>query len=193
MLGSSKSNHQSPITDHRFNRRCTISKDVRVNRRIRVPQVRVIASDGKQLGVFVTDEAIRMAESEGLDLVEIAPGASPPVCKIIDYGKYKYQQAKKEQEAKKHQTVIHVKEVKLRPTTDDHDFDFKVRHVLRFVENGDKAKVTVVFKGREMAYQAQGRAMLQRVLEATQEKVAVEIPPRMEGRNMYMILIPKGK
>lgn len=164
-----------------------------MNRRIRVPQVRLIGSDGQQLGVFITDEAIRIAENEGLDLVEIAPGANPPVCKIIDYGKYKYQQAKKEAEARKHQTVIHVKEVKLRPTTDDHDFDFKVKHVLRFVDNGDKAKVTVVFKGREMAYQAQGRAMLQRVLEATQDKVAVEMPPRMEGRNMYMILIPKGK
>jgi translation initiation factor IF-3 len=164
-----------------------------VNRRIRVPEVRVIGSEGQLLGVFPTDEAIRMAESEGLDLVEIAPNASPPVCKIIDYGKYKYQQAKKVQEAKKHQTVIHVKEVKLRPTTDDHDFDFKVRHILRFVEKGDKAKVTVMFKGREMAYQALGRTMLERVLVATKDAVVVEVPPKMEGRNMYMILTPKGK
>jgi len=153
----------------------------------------VIGSDGQQLGIFQTDAAIRLAENEGLDLVEISPNATPPVCKIIDYGKYKYQQAKKVQEAKKHQTVIHVKEVKLRPVTDDHDFDFKVRHVKRFLEHGDKAKVTVMFKGREMAYANQGRAMLERVVEAVKEVAEVELRPKMEGRNMYMILIPKGK
>lgn len=155
--------------------------------------MRVIGSNGEQLGVFATDEAIRMAENEGLDLVEIASNATPPVCKIIDYGKFKYQAAKKQQEAKKHQTVIHVKEVKLRPTTDDHDFDFKVRHIIRFLEHGDKAKVTVTFKGREMAYAAQGRAMLERVIEAIKETAVVEMPPRMEGRNMFMIVTPKGK
>lgn len=141
----------------------------------------------------MTDEAIRIAESEGLDLVELAPHASPPVCKIIDYGKYKYQQAKKLQEARKHQTVIHVKEVKLRPTTDDHDFDFKVRHILRFVEHGDKAKVTIMFKGREMAYLVKGKEMLNRVLEAIKDSVVVESSPKMEGKNMYMIVAPKGK
>jgi translation initiation factor IF-3 len=134
-----------------------------------------------------------LAENEGLDLVEISPNATPPVCKIIDYGKFKYQQAKKVQEAKKHQTVIHVKEVKLRPVTDDHDFDFKVRHVLRFLEHGDKAKITVMFKGREMAYANQGRAMLERVIQAVKDVAEVELRPKMEGRNMYMILIPKGK
>jgi len=161
---------------------------VNINRRIRAPQVRVIGSDGEQLGVLAIDQAIRTAESEGLDLVEIAPNASPPVCKIIDYGKYKYQQAKKVHDAKKHQTVIHLKEVKLRPTTDQHDFDFKVRHVMRFLEQGDKAKVSVMFKGREMAYVNQGRAMLERVLEALKDKADVEMPPKMEGRNIYMIL-----
>jgi translation initiation factor IF-3 len=166
---------------------------VNINRRIRAPQVRVIGSDGQQLGIFQTDAAIRLAENEGLDLVEISPNATPPVCKIIDYGKYKYQQSKKIQEAKKHQTVIHVKEVKLRPVTDDHDFDFKVRHVKRFLEHGDKAKVTVMFKGREMAYANQGRAMLERVVQAVKEVAEVELRPKMEGRNMYMILIPKGK
>ena len=135
----------------------------------------MIGSDGQQLGVFPTDEAIRMAENDGLDLVEISPNSNPPVCKIIDYGKYKYQQAKKVQEAKKHQTVIHVKEVKLRPTTDDHDFDFKVKHVKRFLEDGDKAKITVTFKGREMAYSNLGRAMLQRVLEALKDELMEEI------------------
>ncbi len=153
----------------------------------------MIGSDGQQLGVIPTDQALRLAEDQGLDLVEIAPNVKPPVCKIIDYGKYKYQQAKKLQEAKKHQTVIHVKEVKFRPTTDEHDFDFKVRHILRFVEHGDKAKVTVVFKGREMAYIAQGKAMLNKVLEKVQEAVAVEVPPKMEGRNLFMVVAPKGK
>ncbi len=167
--------------------------EVRVNRRIRVPEVRVIGSDGQQLGVLSTDQALRLAEDQGLDLVEIAPNVKPPVCKIIDYGKYKYQQAKKLQESKKHQTVIHVKEVKFRPTTDDHDFEFKVRHILRFVEQGDKAKVTVVFKGREMAYLTQGKAMLNKVLEKVQETVSVEVPPKMEGRNMFMVVAPKGK
>ena len=155
--------------------------------------MRVIASDGRQLGVFIIDQALKLAENEGLDLVEIAPGATPPVCKIIDYGKYKYQQSKKQQEAKKHQTVIHVKEVKLRPTTDEHDFNFKVRHVIRFLENGDKAKVTVVFKGREMAYADKGREVLKRVIELIQETGVVEQMPKMEGRNLFMIVTPKGK
>ena len=164
-----------------------------MNRRIRVPEVRVIAADGKQLGVLQTYEAIKLAEDDGLDLVEIAPNVKPPVCKIIDYGKYKYQQAKKLQEARKHQTVIHVKEVKFRPTTDIHDFDFKVKHVLRFIEDGDKARVTVVFRGREMAYLTQGRAMLKRVLETIQDKVAIEVSPKMEGKSMFMVVAPKRK
>lgn len=167
--------------------------EVRVNRRIRAPEVRVISAEGEQLGVLPIQEALRAAENVGLDLVEIAPNVKPPVCKIIDYGKYKYQQSKKQQEAKKHQTVIHVKEVKFRPTTDDHDFDFKVRHILRFIEEGDKAKVTVAFRGREMTYLAQGREMLNRVLETIKEAVVVEIAPKMEGRQMFMIVAPKGK
>ncbi len=164
-----------------------------VNRRIRAPQVRLIGSDGSQLGVFITPEALKLAENEGLDLVEVSPNSNPPVCKIIDYGKYKYQQAKKIQEAKKHQTVIHVKEVKLRPATDQHDFDFKVKHILRFIEEGDKAKVTITFRGREMAYTEKGREMLKRVLAVIQDHVLVESPPKMEGRNMFMIVSPKGK
>ncbi len=140
-----------------------------------------------------THEAILLAENEGLDLVEIAPTVKPPVCKVIDYGKYKYQQAKKVQESRKHQTIIHLKEVKFRPTTDIHDFDFKVKHVLRFIEQGDKAKVTVVFRGREIAYLTQGKVMLNKVLETIQDKIVVEMPPRMEGKNMYMVVAPKGK
>jgi len=155
--------------------------------------VRVISSDGKQLGVFPTEQALRLAEAEGLDLVEIAPTVKPPVCKIIDFGKYKYQQAKKAHDAKKHQTVIHLKEVKFRPTTDVHDFEFKVRHVRRFIEGGDKAKVSVTFKGREMAYMDKGREMLKKVLEAVQDVVSVEVAPKVEGRNLFMIVTPKGK
>ncbi len=155
--------------------------------------MRVISSDGKQLGVFPTEQALRLAEAEGLDLVEIAPTVKPPVCKIIDFGKYKYQQAKKAHDAKKHQTVIHLKEVKFRPTTDVHDFEFKVRHVRRFIEGGDKAKVSVTFKGREMAYMDKGREMLKKVLEAVQDIVSVEVAPKVEGRNLFMIVTPKGK
>ncbi len=155
--------------------------------------MRVISSDGKQLGVFPTEQALRLAEAEGLDLVEIAPTVKPPVCKIIDFGKYKYQQAKKVQDAKKHQTIIHLKEVKFRPTTDVHDFEFKVRHVRRFIEGGDKAKVSVTFKGREMAYMDKGREMLKKVLEAVKDIVTVEVAPKVEGRNLFMIVTPKGK
>ncbi len=156
-----------------------------------MPEVRVIASDGKQLGVMPTYTAINIAENEGLDLVEISPNVKPPVCKIIDYGKYKYEQAKKLQEAKKRQTVIHLKEVKFRPTTDVHDFDFKVKHILRFIEDGDKARVTVVFRGREIAYITQGRAMLAKVLETIQDKVVVEVAPKMEGKSLFMVVAPK--
>jgi len=145
------------------------------------------------MGVFITPEALKIAENEGLDLVEISPNSNPPVCKIIDYGKFKYQQAKKQQESKKHQTVIHMKEVKLRPTTEQHDFEFKVKHVLRFIEEGDKAKITITFRGREMAYINKGRDMLNKVLEAIKDHVQVEVPSKLEGRNLYMIVVPKGK
>jgi len=125
-----------------------------------------------------------------LDLVEISPNAAPPVCKILDYGKYKYELKKKAQEAKKKQVVVKLKEVKMRPMTDEHDFQFKLRHIERFLEEGDKAKVTVVFKGREMAYQDRGRAVMQRVLEVLKDKVKVDQTPSMEGRMMIMILSP---
>lgn len=131
-----------------------------------------------------------MAREAGLDLVEISPTAQPPVCKILDYGKFKYEQKKKAQEAKKKQQVVKLKEVKMRPTTDEHDYQFKVRHIRRFLEEGDKAKVTVVFKGREMAYQEQGRAVLLRVMEELKSESKVEQMPAMEGRMLIMVLAP---
>ena len=150
----------------------------------------MIDENGAQLGVVRTDEAIRKAQEAGLDLVEISPTAHPPVCKILDYGKYKYVQKKKAHEAKRKQVVVHLKEVKLRPNTDEHDFQFKLRHIKRFLEEGNKAKVTVVFRGREMAYTIRGRDLMSRVLGEVKEAAKVEHPPSMEGRTMIMVLAP---
>jgi translation initiation factor IF-3 len=160
---------------------------------IKVKEVRAISSDGEQLGVLDTREAIKRAEEAGLDLVEVAPTAKPPVCRIMDFGKYKYELAKKAQESKKHQSVIIVKEVKMRPRTDDHDIQFKTNNIKRFLEEGNKVKVTVMFRGREMAHTTHGRALLERVLSALQNEANVEQPPRMEGRNMTMMIGAKAK
>ncbi|HCU25096.1 MAG TPA: translation initiation factor IF-3 [Deltaproteobacteria bacterium] len=165
-------------------------KETRINRRIRVPEIRLIDADGKQLGVFITSKAIELAENQGLDLVELSPNASPPVCKIMDYGKYKYQQTKKLKESKKHQVVVTVKEVKFRPVTDEHDLSFKVRNMQRFLEEGHKVKATVVFRGREMSYRQGGQKILQTILEMLKDKAVVEVPPKMEGRQMATILTP---
>ena len=158
---------------------------------IRVREVRVIASDGEQLGVMPTRDAIRKAEELGFDLVEVAPTANPPVCRIMDYGKYKYEMSKKAQESKKHQTVITVKEVKLRPRTDDHDIGFKMNNAKRFLSEGNKVKVSIMFRGREMAHPELGRALLERVVKELENEAAVEQQPRMEGRNMFLLLGPK--
>jgi translation initiation factor IF-3 len=143
------------------------------------------------LGVVPTIEAMRLARETGLDLVEISPNAVPPVCKILDYGKYKYEIKKKAQEAKKKQVVVKLKEVKMRPGTDEHDFQFKLRHIKRFLEEGDKAKVVVVFKGREMAYQELGRQVMNRILEEVKDKAKVEHSPSMEGKALIMVLAPQ--
>src|SRR5262245_1693741 len=164
----------------------------RVNRRIRVPEVRVIGADGSQLGVLRTDEALRMAEDAGLDLVEVSPKAMPPVCKIMDYGKFKYETAKKTKDAKKHQSTVLYKEIKFRPKTDDHDFDFKVKHIRRFLLEGNKAKLAVIFRGREIVHPETGQDVLKRVLEATSDIAQVEQNPMMEGRRMLMIIGPKA-
>jgi translation initiation factor IF-3 len=158
---------------------------------IRAREVRVIGQEGGQLGIMVVQEAIQLAEEQGLDLVEVAPEARPPVCRIMDYGKYKYQQSKRLQQAKKKQKIISVKEIKLRPKTEEHDYQFKTQHVRRFLQDGHKTKVTVVFRGREMAHTELGRQMLDRVAVDLQDIGAVEQTPRQEGRNMTMVLSPR--
>jgi len=163
-----------------------------VNRRIRVPQVRVIGADGQQLGVLDTSEALRIAEEGGLDLVEVSPKAMPPVCKIMDYGKFKYEDSKKRKDAKKHQSTVTYKEIKFRPKTDAHDLDFKVKHIRRFLSEGNKARLVVIFRGREIVHPETGQAMLKRVVELTQDIAMVEQPPMMEGRRMLMIISPRG-
>jgi translation initiation factor IF-3 len=160
---------------------------------IKVKDVRVINADGEQLGILDTREAIKRAEEAGLDLVEVAPTAKPPVCRIMDFGKYKYELAKKAQESKKHQSVIVVKEIKLRPRTDEHDIQFKTNNIKRFLEEGNKVKVTVMFRGREMAHTTHGRAVLDRIVQDLQDGAIIESPPRMEGRNMTMLLGAKAK
>ena len=155
--------------------------------------MRVINADGEQLGVMDTREAVRKAEELGLDLVEVAPTAKPPVCRIMDFGKYKYELNKKANESKKHQTVITVKEVKLRPRTDEHDVQFKTNNIKRFLEDGNKVKVSIMFRGREMARTVQGRAILERITKDLEGVAAVEQPPRMEGNNMTMLLGQKSK
>jgi translation initiation factor IF-3 len=165
----------------------------RINYMIRVKDVRVINSDGEQLGILDTREAIKKAEDQGLDLVEVAPTAKPPVCRIMDFGKYKYEMAKKAAESRKHQTVIVVKEIKLRPRTDDHDVNFKLNNIKRFLEDGHKVKVSVMFRGREMAHIDRGRAVLERLVSELLNDAVVEQPPRMEGRNMTLLLGAKAK
>jgi translation initiation factor IF-3 len=162
----------------------------RVNDRIRAIEIRLIGADGDNVGVVSPARARQMAEEAGLDLVEISPNANPPVCKIMDFGKFKYETQKKEAEARKKQKTIEVKEVKFRPNTDTHDYDVKIRNVFRFLENGDKVKVTLRFRGREMAHQNLGRELLERVAEDTKEVGKVENFPRMEGRQMVMMIGP---
>jgi translation initiation factor IF-3 len=162
----------------------------RVNRRIRVPEIRLIGDDGEQLGIMPTIQALKRAELANLDLVEVQPRAKPPVCKIMDYGKYKYEQSRKAAEAKKKQQQIELKEVKFRPKTGDHDFDVKVRNLKRFLEQGDKGKVSVVFRGREIVHTDIGFEMLRRVIENLGDAALVEQNPRMEGRQVIMIVAP---
>lgn len=162
-----------------------------VNQKIRAPQIRLIGEDGTQLGIVPLEEALARAAEEKLDLVEVAPKASPPVCKIMDYGKYKYLQAKKLQEAKKKQTTIQVKEVKIRPKTEEHDYQFKLRHIKRFLSEKNKAKVTIMFRGREIAHSELGLKVLERIIVDIEEQGIVEQAPKLEGRNMIMILAPR--
>lgn len=164
----------------------------RYNEFINVPKVRVIDEEGENLGVMITREAIEQAAEVGLDLVEVSPNADPPVCKFLDIGKYKYEAQKKANIARKTQRTQEIKEIKMRPNIDDHDYDTKMKKVVDFIGEGDKVKVTLRFRGREMAHQQLGMQLLQRVAENTAEIAKVESYPRMEGRQMLMVLSPKG-
>jgi translation initiation factor IF-3 len=161
-----------------------------VNDRIRAPEIRLIGAEGENVGVVTPQRAMMLAEEVGLDLVEISPNATPPVCKIMDFGKYKYEQQKKESEARKKQKTIDVKEVKFRPNTDTHDYDVKMRSVLRFLEEGDKVKITLRFRGREMAHTDLGRILLERVAGDVVDHGKVEAIPKIEGRQMVMMINP---
>ncbi|MBF0105585.1 MAG: translation initiation factor IF-3 [Deltaproteobacteria bacterium] len=163
----------------------------RINLRIRGPQVRVIGSEGQLIGLMTVDGAVKLAMEEGLDLVEISPNAKPPVCKIMDYGKYKYEKQKKENENKKRQTKVVVKEIKLRPSTDKHDIDFKVKHARRFIEDKDKAKISIQFRGREIAHLDRAKEMLSKIIESLSDIAEPEVPPKVEGRTLSVILGPR--
>ncbi len=163
----------------------------RVNEDIRVPQVRLIDQDGEMLGVMSARDALMRAYDAGLDLLEISPNAVPPVCKILDYGKYKYEQQKKANEARKKQKTVEIKEVKVRPNIDDHDYDVKMRAMKSFIGEGDKVKVTLRFRGREMAHQDLGIRVLERIRNELGETIKVEQMPRLENRQMIMVLAPK--
>ncbi|ABG32490.1 translation initiation factor IF-3 [Roseobacter denitrificans] len=161
-----------------------------MNEKIRGSDIRLIGAEGENVGVVSPERAMEMAMDAGLDLVEISPNANPPVCKIMDFGKFKYEQQKRESEARKKQKIIEIKEVKFRPNTDTNDYDVKMRNVFRFLENGDKVKITLRFRGREMAHQNLGRELLERVAEDTKEAGRVENFPKMEGRQMVMLIGP---
>ncbi|NLG60322.1 MAG: translation initiation factor IF-3 [Gammaproteobacteria bacterium] len=171
----------------------TPDRQNRRNQDIRVPRVRVIGSDGEMIGVLSRDEALQQAQEEGLDLVEIQPNADPPVCRIMDYGKYRFEQQKKANAAKKKQKQVEIKEVKFRPVTDAGDYAIKMRKMREFLEDGDKIKVNIRFRGREMSHQELGRNMLDRIEADLGEDIVIESRPRMEGRQMVMMIAPKKK
>ncbi|HEY1095984.1 MAG TPA: translation initiation factor IF-3 [Alphaproteobacteria bacterium] len=167
-------------------------EEVRINDAIRVPRVRLIDEEGEMLGIMSAREALLKAEEAGLDLVEISPNADPPVCKILDFGKFRYQEQKKRAEARKKQKIIEIKELKLRPVIDDHDLDVKLRAAHRFLDEGDKVKFTLRFRGREMAHQDLGMKLLNRVKETLADKIRIEQEPKAEGRQIVMVVAPSG-
>lgn len=166
-------------------------KDLRINEEIRAREVRVVGSDNEQLGVMSSREALALAQERHLDLVEISPTARPPVCRLMDYGKYKYEQAKRDRESRKKQKVVSVKELKMRPNIEDHDFDVKVKNARRFLDEGDKVKCTMVFRGREIVHASLAQQTLRKLAELVSDVGAVERMPKVEGRAMIMILSPK--
>ncbi|MGQ9555092.1 MAG: translation initiation factor IF-3 [Anaerolineae bacterium] len=166
------------------------SKEYRVNEQIRVPEVRVIDQDGKQLGVMPTRQAMALAIERGMDLIEVAPNAEPPVCRIVDYGKFAYQRARREREARKAQKTIEVKEIRLRPKTGEHDLGYKMKDARRFLERGDKVRLRVIFRGREVSHMDIAREMLIRLASELQEVAMVEQPPAVDGRTLSVVLAP---
>lgn len=169
------------------------ARDQRTDRRIKAREVRVVGSQGEQLGVMPTDQALARAQAEGLNLVEVNPMARPPVCKIMDYGRFKYEEKKKANEAKKKQVVVKVKEVKLRPKTEEHDYETKLRHVREFIEEGNKAKITIMFRGREITHRELGTAILDDVMTDTKDIAVVDQQVRLEGKTMFIVLGPNPK
>ncbi|RQD69968.1 MAG: translation initiation factor IF-3 [Tindallia sp. MSAO_Bac2] len=166
-------------------------KELQINEEIREKEVRLIDSEGEQMGIVSTKEAQKMADEKNLDLVKVAPQAKPPVCRIMDYGKYKYEQAKKEKEAKKNQKVINVKEIRLSPNIEEHDMQVKANQAIKFIKNGDKVKVTLRFRGRQLSNIGLGRKVMDEFKDMMDEYAAVEKAPKMEGRQLIMFLIPK--
>ena len=164
---------------------------MRINREIRSANVRVINEEGEQLGVISLNEALENAEKAGMDLVEVSPNAEPPVCKIMDYGKYRYKQSKKLHDAKKSQTVVHVKEIRLRPKTEEHDIQVKIKHIKKFLEQHDKVKISMVFRGREISFSEIGKKLMEQIRAQLIEHCVVDQEPRLEGRSMVMIVSPK--
>jgi translation initiation factor IF-3 len=174
----------------RFDRRPPERDTTRINERIRVPQVRLIGADGEQLGIVDTAEALRRAQEADLDLVEVAAASKPPVTRMLDYSKYKYEQEQKLKQARKHQQQVNIREIKLRPKIATHDYDTKKGHVERFLKHGDKVKITIMFRGREQAHPERGRALLQKLFEDLGGMAVIESAPLQEGRNMSMLLAP---
>ena len=174
-----------------FRGRDTRGPQIRINHRIRVPEVRVVAEDGSNLGVLATEAALRRAQEVGLDLVEVNPKASPPVCKILDFGKFKYEEKKRARDAKKKQTVVEVKEVKIRPKTDDHDIEVKVRAIRKFIEAGNKVKVTCRFRGREIMHPERAHMQFNVMVGKVEDVANIEQRPTMEARTMALLLAPK--
>jgi translation initiation factor IF-3 len=167
--------------------------ETRINERIRAPRVRLVGVDGSQLGIFATPDAQKIADDQSLDLVEVAPQADPPVCRIMDFSKWKYEEAIKAKKARKHQTTIQVKEIKFRPKIDIHDYETKKKHVIRFIDAGAKVKVTIMFRGREMVHAERGLHILERLAEDIREIAHIENQPKLEGRNMFMLVSPTKK
>ncbi|MGQ9531660.1 MAG: translation initiation factor IF-3 [Desulfotomaculales bacterium] len=169
----------------------SITKEFRVNEEIRAREIRVVDPEGKQLGIMSAREALRLAEELQLDLVEVAPQARPPVCRLMDFGRYKYEQSKREREARKRQRTVELKEIKFRPRIEEHDFRVKLRNATRFLNDGDKVKVTIIFRGREIVHTQLGEQLMNRLASELAELATVERAPRLEGKQMVMILAPR--